>query len=150
MLLLVLLLLVLIVGWLTLESVLVGWCCSNLCCSMLNGQVGKCQACNAVLMWSSSWCNVCWLSDTILAPCAKVLYTLCLAPSLCLLSQWRYWYVCVLVSCRLQWWVCCRDQVKLECQGIVVIPVGWVLLLWTVYGGPVCWCALEKMYCVLP
>ena len=87
-------------------------------------EVVKWQACNAAFMLFSSWCNACWSCDTILVLCGKVLYALCLAPIQWLLSQWRYWSVCVLVSCRLWWWVCCWGLVKLECPWMVVILVG--------------------------
>ena len=41
-------------------------------------------------MCESSFSKLCWLEDTVLALCARVLYTLCLAVMWWLLSQWRY------------------------------------------------------------
>ena len=46
-------------------------------------------------MCSSSLCSNCWLEDTTLALCANVLITLCFAAMKWLLSQCRYWSVCV-------------------------------------------------------
>ena len=46
-------------------------------------------------MCKSSWSNAFYFDETTLALCAKVLYTLCFAVMKWLLSQCRYWSVCV-------------------------------------------------------
>ena len=46
-------------------------------------------------MCVSSFWRLSGVEDTVLALWAKVLYTLCLAVMWWLLSQWRYWSVCV-------------------------------------------------------
>ena len=46
-------------------------------------------------MCRSSWSSASWLDETILALCVKVLYTLCFAVMKQLLSQCKYWPVCV-------------------------------------------------------
>ena len=77
--------------WLSLET----WLgCLNLCSHWLSAQLGKWQWCKAVLMCSSSLSSKSCVEETVLALCARVLYTLCLA-MWWLLSQWRYWSVCV-------------------------------------------------------
>ena len=70
-----------------------GWL--NLCCHWLRAQAGNWQWWRAVLMCSSSLSKFSWVEDTVLALCAKVLNTLCLAVMWWLLSQCRYWSVCV-------------------------------------------------------
>ena len=47
------------------------------------------------MMCKSSWSNASWFDETTLALCAKVLNTLCSAVMMWLLSQCRYWSVCV-------------------------------------------------------
>ena len=79
---LLVLLLLVVVDRLFLGSVVVvSWClCSNLCCNLSSVQIGKWQACRVDLIWLSSCAKACWSCETTLALCAKVLYTLCLAP----------------------------------------------------------------------
>ena len=79
-----------------------GWglmdcCCDwmNLWCHWLRAQEGNWQCLSAVLMWSSSLSKVSCVDETVLALCARVLNTLCLAVMWWLLSQCRYWSVWV-------------------------------------------------------
>ena len=81
---------------LLLELVLETWLgCLNLCSHWLSAQFGNWQWCKAVLMCSSSLSNESYVEETVFALCARVLYTLCLAVMWWLLSQCRYWSVCV-------------------------------------------------------
>ena len=62
--------------WLSLET----WFgCLNLCSHWLSAQLGNWQWCRAVLMCSSSLSIKSCVEETVLALCARVLYTLCLA-----------------------------------------------------------------------
>ena len=62
--------------WLSLES----WLgCLNLCSHWLSAQLGNWQWCKAVLMCSSSLSSESCVEETVLALCARVLYTLCFA-----------------------------------------------------------------------
>ena len=70
-----------------------GWL--NLCSHWLRAHEGNWQWWRAVLMCVSSFSKLSWVEDTVLALWARVLYTLCLAVMWQLLSQWRYWSVCV-------------------------------------------------------
>ena len=70
-----------------------GWL--NLCSQWLRAHEGNWQWWRAVLMCVSSFSKLSWVEDTVLALWARVLYTLCLAVMWWLLSQWRYWSVCV-------------------------------------------------------
>ena len=70
-----------------------GWL--NLCCHWLRAHAGNWQCWSAVLIWCNSLSILSWVEDTVLALCAKVLKTLCFAVMWWLLSQWRYWSVCV-------------------------------------------------------
>ena len=86
--------LVLLAGLLLVVVVLVGlagcWGWVNLCSHWFNAQWGNWQWWRADLMCESSFSKLCWLEDTVLALCARVLYTLFLAVMWWLLSQWRY------------------------------------------------------------
>ena len=46
-------------------------------------------------MCRSSWPSASWFDENTLALCAKVLYTHCYVVMKWLLSQCRYWSVCV-------------------------------------------------------
>ena len=89
---------------------------------------GNWQQWRAVLMCVSSLSKFSWVEDTVLALWDKVLYTLCLAVMWWLLSQWRYWSVCVWVSCKLWCWMCCLVVWWLGCPGKVVILAVWAPL----------------------
>ena len=67
----------------------------NLVSRLLRVHGGKLQASRAFLMCSISCCNMCWLDQTTFAPNANVLNTLFLAEMKWLLTQWRYWSMCV-------------------------------------------------------
>ena len=67
----------------------------NLYCKLLRAHGGKLQVCRTFLMCSISWCSASWLVQTTLAQNTKVLKTLYLAMMKWLLSQCRYWLVCV-------------------------------------------------------
>ena len=68
---------------------------SNLICSLLRAQGGKWHANTAFLMCSFSCCSVDWSVQTTLALYSNVLKTLFLTEMKWLLSQRRYWSVCV-------------------------------------------------------
>ena len=67
----------------------------NLFCRLLSAYGGKLQASRAFLMCFISCCRVCWLVQTTLVLNAKVLKTLFSAVMKWLLSQCRYWSLCV-------------------------------------------------------
>ena len=67
----------------------------KLCCRLFRAHGGKLHACKGFLMCSNSLCNDCWLVETTLALCTKVLKTVCFAAIKWLLSQCRYWSVCL-------------------------------------------------------
>ena len=50
-----------------------------MCSHWLSAQLGNWQWCKAVLMCSSSLSSKSCVEETVLALCARVLYTLCLA-----------------------------------------------------------------------
>ena len=62
---------------------------------LLSAERGNLHADNAFLIWLFSSCSEDWWVQMALALCVKVLNTLFLADMEWLLSQWRYWLVCV-------------------------------------------------------
>ena len=67
----------------------------NFVCRLLRAHGGNLQASKAFLMYYISCYNVCWLEHITFALNANVLKTLFLAKMEWLLSQFRYWSVCV-------------------------------------------------------
>ena len=102
-----------------LASLLLLCLCSNWCCSLLRAQVGKRQACNASLKWSSSLANSVGVLETTLTLCARVLYILLLAVIKWLLSQCRYWSVCVGFLYAVVWMV-------LFSPGVTLVSRNWM------------------------
>ena len=136
-------LLLLLLSWFSVDVCPLWMLCLqlNLFCRVLRAHGGKLQACSAFLMCSISLCSVCWLVQTTLAPCAKVLKTLLFTVIKWLLSQCRYWSVCGLSvdsgdkSVVETWW-------KPMCPGKVKFHLGLILLWWIIYVGPVSWCVV--------
>ena len=62
---------------------------------MLSAHFGNWHACRASLICCNSLSRESWVEETILGLWANVLKTLCFAVMWWLLSQWRYWSVCV-------------------------------------------------------
>ena len=117
-------------------------CCDwmNLWCHWLRAQEGNWQCLSAVLMWSSSLSKLSCVEETVLALCARVLNTLCLAVMWWFLSQCRYWSVWVgflytVVLKVLSGWVVMRVSKKGSEPCCVGSTVNWMCGSWLL----ICW-----------
>ena len=131
------LLLLVLLGWLSVEFCPMWMCLQlNLLCRLFRAHVGKLQAYNAFLKYSISSLSACCFVEPTLVLCAKVLKTVCFAVGMWLLSQCRYWSACLGFLQR--WWGCCWDLEKPRCPGMVELPLGPVPL----------WCIVCVGLCV--
>ena len=87
----------LVASGLLLVLLVLGCCCGLLSLSVhkLSAHGGKWHCSSADLMCCSSLLRFSCVEETTLALCVKVLKTLCFAVMWWLLSQCRYWSVCV-------------------------------------------------------
>ena len=112
----------------------------NLWCHWLRAQEGNWQCLSAVLMWSSSLSKLSCVDETVLALCARVLNTLCLAVMWWLLSQCKYWSVWVgflytVVLRVLSGWMVMRVSKKGSEPCCVGSTVNWMCGSWLL----MCW-----------